>query len=120
MAELPQAGVEETDAAMARAKAAFPEWRAVVPSDRAALLHRLGDALQSGLEELARIEARNAGKPISDAPRRDGDGGRDFPLLRGRSGAPARGHDSRARRRGHDLPRAAGGGGADRAVELPA
>jgi acyl-CoA reductase-like NAD-dependent aldehyde dehydrogenase len=31
MAELPQAGVEETDAAVARAKAAFPAWRAVAP-----------------------------------------------------------------------------------------
>ncbi len=67
MAELPKADVEETDAAVARAKAAFPKWRAVVPSDRATLLHRLADALESGLGELARIEARNAGKPISDA-----------------------------------------------------
>ncbi|MGH2714686.1 MAG: hypothetical protein ACRDM7_12520, partial [Thermoleophilaceae bacterium] len=27
MAELPQAGVEETDAAVARARDAFPAWR---------------------------------------------------------------------------------------------
>ena len=45
MAELPQAGVEETDAAVARAKAAFPAWRDVTPGDRAALIHRLADAL---------------------------------------------------------------------------
>ena len=31
IAELEQAGVEETDAAVARAKAAFPAWRAVAP-----------------------------------------------------------------------------------------
>jgi acyl-CoA reductase-like NAD-dependent aldehyde dehydrogenase len=67
MAELPQAGVEETDAAVARAKAAFPEWRAVAPGDRAALLHRLADALDGSREDLARTEARNAGKPIADA-----------------------------------------------------
>ena len=44
MAELPRAGVEEIDAAVARAKAAFPAWRAVAPADRAALLHSLADA----------------------------------------------------------------------------
>jgi acyl-CoA reductase-like NAD-dependent aldehyde dehydrogenase len=31
LAELPQAGVEETDAAIARAREAFPAWRAVAP-----------------------------------------------------------------------------------------
>ncbi|HMJ95577.1 MAG TPA: aldehyde dehydrogenase family protein, partial [Thermoleophilaceae bacterium] len=67
MAEIPQAGVEETDAAVARAKEAFPAWRAVAPGDRSALLHRLANALEENLEELARLEARNAGKPISDA-----------------------------------------------------
>ncbi len=67
MAEVPQAGVEETDAAVARAKEAFPAWRAVAPGDRSSLLHRLANALEEKLEELARLEARNAGKPISDA-----------------------------------------------------
>jgi betaine-aldehyde dehydrogenase len=67
MAEIPQAGVEETDAAVARAKKAFPAWRAVAPGERSALLHRLADALEEEQEELARLEARNAGKPIGDA-----------------------------------------------------
>jgi acyl-CoA reductase-like NAD-dependent aldehyde dehydrogenase len=67
LAELPQAGVEETDAAVARAKAVFPLWRAVSPSDRAALLLRLAGTLAQNQEELAVLEARNAGKPISDA-----------------------------------------------------
>ena len=67
MAELPHAGVEETDAAVARAKAAFPAWRAVSPGDRAALLRRIADTLAERVEELALIEARNVGKPISDA-----------------------------------------------------
>ena len=67
MAELPQAGVEETDAAVARAKEAFPAWRAVSAPDRSALLHRLANAIEEKLEALARLEARNAGKPISDA-----------------------------------------------------
>jgi acyl-CoA reductase-like NAD-dependent aldehyde dehydrogenase len=67
MAEVPQAGVEETDAAVARAKQAFPAWRAIAPGDRSSLLHRLANAIEEKLEDLARLEARNAGKPISDA-----------------------------------------------------
>jgi betaine-aldehyde dehydrogenase len=67
MAELPRAGVEETDAAVAAAKAASPAWRAVSPGDRAALMLRISEALDARAEELAVLEARNAGKPISDA-----------------------------------------------------
>jgi acyl-CoA reductase-like NAD-dependent aldehyde dehydrogenase len=67
LAELPHAGVEEADAAIARAKAAFPAWKAVTPGDRATLLRRIGDAIESRLEELARLETRNVGKPISDS-----------------------------------------------------
>jgi acyl-CoA reductase-like NAD-dependent aldehyde dehydrogenase len=65
--ELPSAGVEETDAAVARARAAFPAWRAVDPADRSRLLHRLADEIERRLEDLARLESRNVGKPISDA-----------------------------------------------------
>ncbi len=67
MASVPEAGVEETDAAVAAAKAAFPAWRAIAPGDRAKLLHHLADALVEKQEELAVLEARNAGKPIGDA-----------------------------------------------------
>ena len=67
MAEVPRAGVEETDAAVAAAKAAFPAWRAVAPGDRARLIGRIADAIGDQASELARLEARNAGKPIRDA-----------------------------------------------------
>ncbi|MDQ1373814.1 MAG: hypothetical protein QOJ09_1152, partial [Actinomycetota bacterium] len=63
----PRAGVEETDAAVARARAAYPAWRAVAPAARSRLLHRLADELEAHVEELAVLEARNAGKPIADA-----------------------------------------------------
>ena len=46
IAELDAAGVEETDAAVARAKAAFPQWRAVAPTDRARLLRRLATLVE--------------------------------------------------------------------------
>jgi acyl-CoA reductase-like NAD-dependent aldehyde dehydrogenase len=67
LAELPRAGTAEVDAAVARAKAAFPEWRGLAPPARAELLHGLADALAAAREELAVLEARNAGKPIGDA-----------------------------------------------------
>jgi acyl-CoA reductase-like NAD-dependent aldehyde dehydrogenase len=67
LAELPRAGADEADAAVARASATYPAWRAVSPPDRARLLHRLADALSERQEELAVLEARNAGKPIGDA-----------------------------------------------------
>src|ERR1700730_101961 len=67
LAELESAGVEETDAAVARAKAAFPAWRAVAPTDRATLLRRLATLVEEHHEELSRIESRNVGKPISGA-----------------------------------------------------
>jgi acyl-CoA reductase-like NAD-dependent aldehyde dehydrogenase len=67
LAELPRASAEDADAAIARAKAAFPAWRAVRPGDRAKLLRALARKVEESLEELATLEARNVGKPISDA-----------------------------------------------------
>ncbi len=67
MAEVPRAGIEETDRAVAAAKAAFRAWRAVSPGDRAALMRRLADGLETEADALATLEARNAGKPIADA-----------------------------------------------------
>src|SRR5947199_1961776 len=87
MAEIPQAGVEETDAAVERAKRAFPAWRAIAPADRARLLRRLADAIESRREELAVLEARNAGKPIADAR---GEMGMVVETFRYYAGAPER------------------------------
>ncbi|HEY6397193.1 MAG TPA: aldehyde dehydrogenase family protein [Solirubrobacteraceae bacterium] len=67
LAELPRADAGDVDRAVERAKAAFPAWRAVDPAARAAHLHAIADAVSAHREELAQIEARNAGKPIGDA-----------------------------------------------------
>ena len=67
MAEVPRAGAEEVDEAVARAKRAFPGWRDVAPAERSAILRTLADGIEDQLEELAVLEARNAGKPIGDA-----------------------------------------------------
>ncbi len=87
MAEIPRAGVEETDAAIERARKAFPAWRAMAPGDRSALLHTLTDTIAEHLEELAQLEARNAGKPISDAR---GEMGMVVETFRYYAGAPER------------------------------
>lgn len=57
----------DADAAVARAKAAFPKWRAVEPAERSRMLRRLAGALESEREHLAQLESANTGKPISDA-----------------------------------------------------
>jgi acyl-CoA reductase-like NAD-dependent aldehyde dehydrogenase len=67
IATIEEAGVAETDAAVARAKAAFPGWRDVTPRDRGRLLRRLATLVEEHGEELARIESRNVGKPIGGA-----------------------------------------------------
>jgi betaine-aldehyde dehydrogenase len=67
LAELPEAQVEDVEEAIARAKAAFPAWRALAPGARADLLRRLAQAIEERIEDLARLEARNVGKPIGDA-----------------------------------------------------
>ncbi len=65
--ELPRAGIEEVDAAVEAAREASPGWRALAPADRASLLYALAEALADHRDELAVLEARNAGKPILDA-----------------------------------------------------
>jgi acyl-CoA reductase-like NAD-dependent aldehyde dehydrogenase len=67
IAEIEAAGVDETDAAVARAKEAFPGWRDVAPGDRSRLLRRLATLVEEHGEELSRLESRNVGKPIQGA-----------------------------------------------------
>jgi acyl-CoA reductase-like NAD-dependent aldehyde dehydrogenase len=67
IAELEQAGVGGADEAVARAKEAYPAWREVAPADRARFLRRLATLVEENAEELAEIESRNVGKPISGA-----------------------------------------------------
>jgi acyl-CoA reductase-like NAD-dependent aldehyde dehydrogenase len=67
IATLEEADVAETDAAVGRARVAYPAWRAVSPADRGRLLRRLATLVEEHHEELSQIESRNAGKPISSA-----------------------------------------------------
>ena len=65
--EVPRADAVRRRPRGAARRRAFPAWRAVAPSDRAAQLRALSDIVREHLEELALLEARNAGKPIGDA-----------------------------------------------------
>src|SRR5215207_4753967 len=87
LAELPRAGVEEADEAIARAKEAFPAWRDLAPDERARLLLGLSQAIEEAAEELATLEARNVGKPIGDAR---GEVGMVAHVFRYYAGAPER------------------------------
>jgi acyl-CoA reductase-like NAD-dependent aldehyde dehydrogenase len=64
---VPMAGLEETDAVIARAAAAFPAWRQVAPADRAVLLRRFAAAVDAAADELAALEVANAGHTIAQA-----------------------------------------------------
>jgi acyl-CoA reductase-like NAD-dependent aldehyde dehydrogenase len=87
LAVLPKAGVEETDAAIARAREAFPAWRRIAPSERADLMRRVAALVGERVEDLARLEARNVGKPISDAR---GEAGMVADVFNYYAGAPER------------------------------
>jgi betaine-aldehyde dehydrogenase len=54
---------EDVDRAVRAARAALPAWSTTPPSERAAALHRLASLAEGNLEELARLEAIDAGKP---------------------------------------------------------
>jgi len=59
--------VEETDAAIARSRNAFPGWRAVAPGDRARLMRRFAEAVDADREHLAQLEVANSGHTITNA-----------------------------------------------------
>jgi 1-pyrroline dehydrogenase len=67
IAEVPAASAEDVDRAVQAAKKAWPEWRETTPGERAELLLKLADAIEEHADELAEIESRNVGKPLSYA-----------------------------------------------------
>jgi 1-pyrroline dehydrogenase len=63
--EVPNASADDVDEAVERAKAVLPEWLDATPAERSELLLKLADVISDNAEELAQIESRNVGKPIS-------------------------------------------------------
>jgi acyl-CoA reductase-like NAD-dependent aldehyde dehydrogenase len=64
---VPDSTVDDADAAVARAVAAFPAWKAVAPADRGRLLRRFAEAVDADAEHLAGLEVANAGHTIGNA-----------------------------------------------------
>jgi acyl-CoA reductase-like NAD-dependent aldehyde dehydrogenase len=67
VATVPAATAADVDAAVARAAAAQTRWSALSPADRARLLRRFAVAVDEHLEELARLEVREAGHTVGNA-----------------------------------------------------
>ncbi|MDQ6776722.1 MAG: gamma-aminobutyraldehyde dehydrogenase [Actinomycetota bacterium] len=64
IAYAPLSTKEDVDLAVAAAKRAFDAWGTTTPMERAKALLGLADAIEEHGEELAHLEATNAGKPI--------------------------------------------------------
>ena len=58
------ASTADVDDAVAAATAAFPEWSRATPVERSTVLLKAAALLDERAEELARLESRQAGKPI--------------------------------------------------------
>ena len=66
LAECAQATKEDVDAAVKAARKAYPAWKAVEPSARAAILMQIADRIDQNAELLAKIETMDNGKPIRE------------------------------------------------------
>ncbi|WP_432073568.1 aldehyde dehydrogenase family protein [Streptomyces wuyuanensis] len=67
IATVPGADAADVDAAVGRAARAQRVWAAAAPADRARLLRRFAAAVDDHIEELARLEVREAGHTIGNA-----------------------------------------------------
>lgn len=67
LTELAESTVEDADRAIAAARAAFPAWAARTPGARSELLHQLVAVIEENIDELARLESLDAGKPTTVA-----------------------------------------------------
>ena len=67
-AELRAASVQDVEQAVQAAEAAWrhPSWRGLKPHERASILFRISSLIRSQAEELAQLQRRDNGKPISE------------------------------------------------------
>jgi 1-pyrroline dehydrogenase len=67
IAEVPRGTQADVDRAVEAAKKALPEWLETTPGERAEALLKLADAIEENADELAELESKNVGKPLSYA-----------------------------------------------------
>ncbi|MBS1888525.1 MAG: aldehyde dehydrogenase family protein [Actinobacteria bacterium] len=66
LGRFPRGRAEDVDRAVAAATAAFPAWRAMAATGRAACLEALADRVEEGAEELAALDVADNGSPIKE------------------------------------------------------
>ena len=68
IAQVAEARAEDVDLAVTAARRAFEtgKWRTMSASRRSRLLYRVGDLILENLDEFARLESMDGGKPISE------------------------------------------------------
>ncbi len=71
IAQIPDSGARDVDAAVQAAKRAFPSWSRTSATERSRLLLKLADIIETNLDELAQCESEDSGKPISLAKKLD-------------------------------------------------
>ncbi|HEV2199923.1 MAG TPA: NAD-dependent succinate-semialdehyde dehydrogenase [Bryobacteraceae bacterium] len=65
--EVPALGAIETRRAIEAANRAYPAWRAMLASERSAILRRLNDLMLENKEDLALIMTAEQGKPLTES-----------------------------------------------------
>ncbi|HEY8010530.1 MAG TPA: aldehyde dehydrogenase [Rudaea sp.] len=64
-ARCPDSSAEDIDAAVGAAQRAFPAWAALPAGQRARLLERIAERIETQLEAFAQAESRDSGKPLA-------------------------------------------------------
>ena len=67
LATVAEAGVEDVNRAVAAAVTAYEQWGSLSPVTRGRTMHRFANLVEEHAEQLALLECRNVGMPISDA-----------------------------------------------------
>jgi aldehyde dehydrogenase (NAD+) len=67
IADVAVADESDVDAAVSAAREAFPDWRDTDPVERGQALYRVAELVRDRADELAELETRDQGKPLSQA-----------------------------------------------------
>ncbi|MFP5285307.1 MAG: aldehyde dehydrogenase, partial [Thermoanaerobaculia bacterium] len=71
LAQIPDSDRDDVDAAVRAAKNAFPGWSRMPAEQRSRILLKIADLIEQNLDELARLESDDNGKPVALARRMD-------------------------------------------------
>jgi len=71
IAEVPDSDAADVNEAVSAAQAAFPAWSKTSAAERSNLLLKLASLIEANLDELAELESRDSGKPLSLARKLD-------------------------------------------------